>query len=69
MGWGYYMLMKNYGILTEKSFWVALVILCLLYTSVGGPHECGGAAGRTGTVWEELSPCKASASERCALRR
>ena len=26
-GWGYYMLMKNYGILTEKSFWVALVII------------------------------------------
>ena len=26
-GWGYYMLMKNYGILTEKSFWVALVMI------------------------------------------
>ena len=26
-GWGYDMLMKNYGILTEKSFWVALVII------------------------------------------
>ena len=25
------------------------------------PDRCGGAAGRTGTVWEELSPCKASA--------
>ena len=26
-GWGYYMLMKNYGILTEKSFWVSLGII------------------------------------------
>ena len=26
-GWGYYMLMRNYGILNEKSFWVALVII------------------------------------------
>ena len=26
-GWGYFLLMKNYGILTEKSFWVALVII------------------------------------------
>ena len=25
------------------------------------PDRCSGAVGRTGTVWEELSPCKASA--------
>ncbi len=26
-GWGYYMLMKNYGILNQQSIWVALVII------------------------------------------
>jgi preprotein translocase subunit SecY len=26
-GWGYYMLMKNYGILTATNFWAALVII------------------------------------------
>ena len=30
-GWGYYMLMKNYGILTNTGVWAALVIIVILH--------------------------------------
>lgn len=53
-GWGYYMLMKNYGILTEKSFWWLWSLSPP--SSPVLPSSCGWASRSQSSVSATVSP-------------